>query len=221
MSNLRFLQQMKCKYCFGVVVIVLLLLCVLGDSNQTIPTYVIKRDFLTLLKAHGFSIYGGNETNRLYRLNSKYAFSQTIEMLDQRSNQTIAKLHSVFFTVLYRANITVFDSQTNRWIEGRIQQLFRIFFDSYTIEWNEQKIIMETTWTPYTVRFRSQTETGPIIASVHQRLISSFWQPTYDLEIFSDQLPVPVYILALVARDYQKSKSSSSSSGKSRKLKIH
>ena len=213
---------MKCKHFALLFIVFILLLCILTNSNETVPTYVIKRDIFTLFKAHGFSIYDGTETNLRYRVNSKYALSQTIEMLDQQSNQTIAKLNSVFFTLLYRANISILNPQMNQWIEGKIERLFTIFFDTYVIQWNGHKIIMETTWNPYVVRFSNQTKTGPIIAIVHQRLISSLWLKTYDLKIFSDQLPTPVYIFALVACDYQKSKSksSSSSSSKPRKFKI-
>lgn len=221
LTNFRFLQRMKCKYFCGVFAIIFLLTLSIGSSGEITPTYVIKRDFFTFFKAHGFSIYDGTEKNLLYRIESKFAFSQTIEMIDQKSNETIGKLNSVFLTFLYKANISIIDPKTNQWVDGNIRRLFTFVFDTYVIEWNGQKLLMEKTWNPMELQFRHQTETGPVVAKIHQRWFTAF-SKTYDLEIFSNDLPAPVYILALAAHDYESAKkSSSSSSSSSRKVKIH
>ena len=191
-----------------------------SDSNNLPSTYVIRRDLFNILKASQFSIYDSSQNDELYRLQSQYAFTQTIELVAQPSKKVVGKLRSQFLTLLYEGNITVLDPSTNQWINGKIKRQLTFFFETYIIEWNGRRISMTTGFNPFHTEFHDETN-GALLARVQKRLISLVWTNIYDLEIFSDDVPKAIYILALAAHDHTRSQSQSSSanSKSSRKLK--
>lgn len=200
-----------------------LILTVLGvtttsDPNNLPSTYVIRRDLFNVFKAHQFSIYDSSQNDELYRLQSQYAFTQTIELVAQSSKEVIGKLRSKFLALLYEGNMTILDPRTNQWINGRIKRQLTFIFETYSIEWNSRRISMTTGFNPFHTEFHDETS-GILVARVQKRLISLVWANIYDLEIFSDDVPKAIYILALAAHDHTRSQSSSGSSKSSRKLK--
>ncbi|CAF1429514.1 unnamed protein product [Adineta steineri] len=88
-----------------------------------------------------------------------------------------------WLALLYEANISIFDSSSNQWMNGRIRRHFKFFGDQYTIEWNEE------------TQFR-------------RRWISLLRMSKYDLEIFSKQIPDAIYILALATKDHNTAQAS-------------
>ncbi|CAF1412224.1 unnamed protein product [Adineta ricciae] len=85
-----------------------------------------------------------------------------------------------------------------------------IFGDEYIIEWNGENIVMETNLFSLTTKFHYQNQ-ETILAEFRRCRIPFNWTNRYDLEIFSKQVPHPVYLLALAARDHDISQSSTSS----------
>ncbi|CAF4024394.1 unnamed protein product [Rotaria sp. Silwood1] len=182
----------------------LLLLSFIGIvvySQNVIKFYVIKKDFFNIIKASQFSIYDPREQQLYYRIQSKLALQQVLELIEYPSNQVIAKLNSRWDILLYKATISIFDSQSNQWIDGQIRQHFKLFGDKYTIEWNGESIVMETKFASFTTKFRDQNQDN-ILAKFRMRWFSVLGSNKYDLEIFSRQVPDSIYIFALAAKDY-------------------
>ncbi|CAF0735948.1 unnamed protein product [Adineta steineri] len=183
---------------------------IFARSQNVTGNYVITKDFFTILKAGQFSVYNSNEQQLQHRIQSQIALWQIIELVSYPSNQVIAKLHMQWLALLYNANISIFDSSSNQWINGRIRRHFQFFGDQYTIEWNGQSIVMETKIFSLTTKYHYQNQ-ETILAQFHRRWISLIWTNKYDLEIFSKEIPDAIYILALAAKDHNTSQSSKSS----------
>ncbi|CAF4066775.1 unnamed protein product, partial [Adineta steineri] len=107
---------------------------IFARSQNVTGNYVITKDFFTILKAGQFSVYNSNEQQLQHRIQSQIALWQIIELVSYPSNQVIAKLHMQWLALLYNANISIFDSSSNQWINGRIRRHFQFFGDQYTIE---------------------------------------------------------------------------------------
>ncbi|CAF4109741.1 unnamed protein product [Rotaria sp. Silwood2] len=162
------------------------------------------------MKAGQFSIYDPGEQQLHYRIQSQIALWQILELVAYPSNQVIAKLNSRWHTLLYEATISIFDSQSNQWIDGQIRKHLTFFGDKYTIEWNGKSMVMETKFLSFTTKFRDENQ-GNMLAEFRMRWTSLFWFKKYDLEIFSKEVPETIYIMALAAKDHNDSQAKKSS----------
>ncbi|CAF2155679.1 unnamed protein product [Rotaria magnacalcarata] len=170
-------------------------------SENVAATYTVNKDFFNVMKAPQFSIYDASEQQLHYRIQSKFSLWHIIEIISYPSNELIAKLRSQWFIWLYAANISIFDSPSNQWINGSIHKNLAFFGDKYTIVWNGKVIVMETKFASLITKFHDQQQ-GNLSAKFHKRWISFVWSDKYDLEIFSKEIPDTLYMLALAAKDY-------------------
>lgn len=214
-TNLHFWKMITRPFLYFLLLLVVIV-CY-AHSQAPTSTYVIEKDFFNVMKPGQFSIYGSSEQQLQYRIQSQFAFGHSLELFAYPSNELIAKLKSPWLHLLYKANISVFDTKLNQWIDGQIRKHFTFFDDKYTIEWNGKTIIMETKFASLTTEFRYQNQEIKL-ASFSKRLISFVWSNKYDLELFSNELPEAIYIMALAAKDHTDSQAAKNSgSSRSRK----
>lgn len=202
-------RQIFIRMSLGTVLLLVVFVIFTPSTNVT-GNYVITKDLFTVLKAGQFSVYNADEQQLQYRIQSQYSLWQIIRLVSYPSNEIIAKLEMRWVALLYEANISVFDSSSNQWTNGRIRRKFQFFGDQYTIEWNGENIVMETNLFSLTTKFHYQNQ-EIILAEFRRRWISLIWKNKYDLEIFSKQIPHAIYLLALAAKDHNTSQSSRSS----------
>jgi hypothetical protein len=173
------------------------------NSQNAIQQYVIRKDFFTGVKAGEFTVYDTSEKNTYYRIESEYSGWQKIKLIAYPSKQEVGRLQSKISLFKYKAEISILDPQTNQWINGLIQQHIHILGSTYDIDWNGNRITMETDTASITWRFLDINK--QLLAKFRIRPSSVVWTNKYDMEIFSNKYPEQIYLLGLAARDYYKS----------------
>jgi hypothetical protein len=79
--------------------IIFLVICLFFTKTQSqwgVRQYVIEKDFLSGFKAGEFSVYDQSERNLLYRLESRYAITQTSELYAYPGKQMVASLRNIW-----------------------------------------------------------------------------------------------------------------------------
>jgi hypothetical protein len=149
-------------------------------------------------KAGEFSVYDTSEKHVQYRIESSYGLMQNLKVIAQSSKQEIGRLQAKLNLLLYKAEISILDSQTNQWISGLIEQNFQILGSSFGITWNGHRISMENEVVSLTSRFYDEDRT--LLAQIRVRPASIFVRK-YDMKVFSNKYPEQIYLLTMAARD--------------------
>jgi hypothetical protein len=102
--------------------------------------------------------------------------------------------------LLYKAEISILDPQTNQWRNGLIEQNFKFLGSSININWNGHQIKIENEVGSLTSKFYD--EDRQLLAQTRIRLTSIFITNKYDMKIFSNKYPEQIYLLGLAARDH-------------------
>jgi uncharacterized protein YxjI len=188
---------MSINICFSVLLIVSGIFTYV-NSQDAIRQYVIRKDFFNGIKAAEFSIYDKNE-NIQYRIESSYSVMQSVKLIAYPSKQEVGRLKAQINFLTYKAEISILDSQTNQWINGLVEQDFQFIGTSCNINWNGNRITMENDIASFTSKFRNTN--GQLLAQFRLRPASIFVTNKYDMQIFSNQYPDQLYLLALAARE--------------------
>ena len=81
------------------IICVLIYLCLARIQSQfPVRQYVVTKDFFTGLKAGEFSVYDQSGKNLLYRLESRYALTQTAELYAYPGKQLVASIRSIWLS---------------------------------------------------------------------------------------------------------------------------
>ena len=203
-----------------IFLLLLLLTVTTVNSQNNVQKYVVQKDLINFFRPGQFSIFDGNEKELLFRVKSYISFWHRIEIFDATTKQLIGRLLSDWTWFLYQAKFSILDPTSNKWIDGQIQKKLSFYVDQYLIEWNDRKIMMETKIASFTSEFRDENQ--QILARYRMRWSSLIWSNKYDLEIYSNEFPESLYILALAAKDHTDSKSTGQRHSKSKsKIKLH
>jgi hypothetical protein len=79
----------------SVILIPICLFFTRTQSQWVLRQYRIEKDFFSGLKAGEFSVYDQSGKNLLYRLESRYAVTQTSELYAYPSKQMVASIRNV------------------------------------------------------------------------------------------------------------------------------
>jgi len=90
----------------------------------------------------------------------------------------------------------------NQWIPGRISQTFPAYRFRYNIQYANRRLIMEYKAFSLTTEIRDEQQLNYVLARIRQRLSSMLWSNKYDLEVYTNELPDIIYVLALAVYDY-------------------
>ena len=96
----------------------------------------------------------------------------------------------------------IYDLLYNQWITGRISQVYPSYRFRYTIQYANRRLVLEQRGLTYTIEIRDELQPNYVLARVHTRLSSLILSNRYDLQVYTNELPDTVYILALAAYDY-------------------
>ncbi|CAF1008225.1 unnamed protein product [Didymodactylos carnosus] len=184
---------------------------VLVHSQFIVRNYVIKQDLINTLIYNEFSVYDSTERNLLYRINTQFSFNHqaTIKLILPRDDFIIiGKTDAQFgLSSFYGATFQLLNTLNNRWEQGRIKQL-QFQWGRYVIEYQGRQILMETDdRSPYQ-QVWIDLITRQVYAQYQRRvtLESLMWQATFDLKIYTNELPDTFYLigLAIVQRSAKK-----------------
>ena len=181
------------------ICVFMLLVFAYVDSQNPIREYVIRKDYFTGIKAGEFSIYDKSEKHVQYRIESNYGVMQNVKVISQASKQEIGRLQAKISLLLYKAEISILDPQTNQWISGLMEQNLQFFGSSFDINWNAHRISMESEAVSLTSRFYD--EDRQLLAQFRLRPVT-FLTRKYDMKVFSNKYPEQIYLLAMAARDH-------------------
>ncbi len=193
-----FINKMLIYACFSVFVLASVIFTYVNPQD-ILRQYVIRRDFFTGFKAGEFSVYDTSEKHVYYRIESKYDILQNLKVIAYPSKQEVGRLKAKLKLLLYKAEISILDPQTNQWVNGLIEQDFQLLKNSFNINWNGNRITMENDRASFTVKFRDTN--GQLLAQFRIRLASIFVTNKYDMKIFSNKYPEQIYLLGLAALD--------------------
>jgi hypothetical protein len=104
--------------------------------------------------------------------------------------------------IVYDAEIQVYDTVLNQWIPGRISQAFPTYRFRYYIQYGNRRLIMEHIAFSLTTEIRDERQPNFILARMSKRLVSIIWSNKYDLQVYTNELPDTIYLLAIAAYDY-------------------
>jgi hypothetical protein len=175
------------------------------NSQNALHEYVVRKDFFSNLKSGEFSVYDKSEKNLQFRIESEYSVMHNIKVIDQATKQEIGRLSSQVNLLQYTAEFSTLDTNTNKWINGVIRKNIQIVGTSYNIDWNNQRITMETEPISLTTKFFDSDK--QLLAQYRTR-VTSLITKKYDLQVFSNAYPEQIYFLALAARNHASKKRS-------------
>ncbi len=104
--------------------------------------------------------------------------------------------------IVYDAEIQVYDNVFNQWIPGKISQAFPTYRFRYHIQYGNRRLIMEHKAFLLTTEIRDEQQPNFILARMRKRLVSYIWSNKYDLQVYTNELPDTIYLLAIAAYDY-------------------
>lgn len=90
----------------------------------------------------------------------------------------------------------------NQWIFGKITQAFPAYRFRYYIQYGNRRLIAEHKVLSLTTEIRDEQQPNYILARIRKRLSSFLWSNKYDLEVYTNELPDLIYLLTIVATDY-------------------
>ena len=93
----------------------------------------------------------------------------------------------------------------NQWIPGKISQAFPGYHFRYIIQYANRRIIMERKAISLTTEFRDEQQPNYLLARMRLRPVSLIWTNKYDLQVYTNDLPDVIFMLALIAYDYDNS----------------
>jgi hypothetical protein len=180
----------------------LLTIIILSNVNpqNALRQYVIRRDFFTGLKAPEYTVYDRSEKRVYYRIESMYGLLHNIKVIAYPSKQEVARVEGKLHLLLYKAEFSILDPQSNRRVSGLIEQNFKLASNLFTIQWNGKLITMEKKFVLLNYVFYD-SDKGELLAEIRLRPASVFWTKKFDMTIYSYKYPEPIYFLGLAASD--------------------
>ncbi|CAF2819499.1 unnamed protein product [Rotaria sp. Silwood2] len=182
--------------------IFLLLFITIIACSTSKREYVVKKDFLTGVKAGEFSIYDQTGKNLQYRVESRYNALHSVELVAYPSKQVIARLKNQITLLLYKGTLEILDAKSNKWITGTINQKLKILNHKSVIDWNGRRLVMKHSIPSFTTRFFDEAQRNRLVAEYRIHVVSSMVTNKYTMKIFTDEIPDALFLLCLTVRDH-------------------
>jgi hypothetical protein len=98
--------------------------------------------------------------------------------------------------------MNILDDHTNKWMSGQIYQHYRPQGFRFTIQYGGRYYTMENKFLSLITEIRDDKRPNYVLTHFYQTNINPIYGTSkYNLKIYTDDLPDPVYILALYALD--------------------
>ena len=174
-------------------------------SFATNRTYLVKKDFLSGFKGGEFTIYDSAGKSRQYRMESKFGLAHDVRIFSLPSKKVLARLKAKVTAVMYKATVSILDSDTNQWVNGTMEQNYKLVGNKFTIIWDGNRILMKGTAASLNTGFIEEP-LGTVLAKFRKRASSLIWRNKYDLQVLSNKYPDTLYFIGVAARDHSNSK---------------
>jgi hypothetical protein len=182
--------------CVSILVLVTMVFASI-NPQKTVRSYIIQKDFFDGGKAAEYSIYDPTKQELQYRMESRYAFFQGVDVIAYPSKEIVARLKKNFKLFLYKATISILDPRSKKWINGTIHQRS---WRPYDIKWNGQFVQMMSYLESWDLITEFYNANGTNLLAKFDKKFLSLGKAS--LEIFSDELPHAIYFLGMAAKEY-------------------
>ena len=170
------------------------------NSSNALQEYVVRKDVLAGFKGREYSVYDSTAQHEFYRLESNYGLFQNIEITANPAKQVVARLKAKLSFLRYKAEISILDAKSDRWIDGEIQQKYGFTVVTFNIDWNGERVTLKSE--PWSLTRKFTDSDGKVLAQFRVRLSSVLWAKKFDLKIFSKEFPEQLYFLGLAVYDH-------------------
>lgn len=178
-----------------------LLLILFISHIQT--TYIFSKDFFIGYKAAEFSIFASNKPFVQYRIESDYALGQKIRLVKQSTKEVIGRLKGEWSTAPHSLRFSILNTSSEQWNNGTIKRIPDRKPTRYIIKWDNSIFWMKSQING-TMAFENEDEN--VTLATFKRIRGSFTESKrYQLWIFSNVVPEPIFFLALAVEDAYRS----------------
>lgn len=182
---------------FYITVLLLTAPILLNVNAQTpIKEYVIRKDFFRFAKSSEFTVSDAKEKHVYYRMESNFNILLDVKLIAYPSKKEVGRLKSQINFIARKGKFSVLDSKSNKWVDGSILQSFKLWSETFIIEWNGHRITMEKKTASFTYIF-FDSDGKEILAQIRLRPASILWTHKYDMKIFSNKYSEQIYLVAL------------------------
>lgn len=106
------------------------------------------------------------------------------------------------FILAYQGYFNVLDDQLNKWINGEIIENSSSDGFKFTIKYGNKLYIMENKFNSLITQIRDAKKPNYILTNFYRNNLNPFINsPMYNIRIYTNDLPDPIYILALYVLD--------------------
>ncbi|CAF3025515.1 unnamed protein product [Rotaria socialis] len=177
------------------------------ESRRNLQNYIVSHEYLSEVKQDQFSVYDQSEKNLLCRIESSssdYLFNRLNNLIAYPSYQSIASMESLWTPspLMYQAYMNILDDQLNQWVIGKIYQRYHSGALQFRIDYRGKFYIMENKFGSLITEIRDEKKPDYILTHFY-RASSNVMYPSskYKIQVYKNDLPHPIYILALYALD--------------------
>ncbi|CAF3537057.1 unnamed protein product [Rotaria sp. Silwood1] len=192
----------------NIILFIYLLLVGSIDSRRTLRNYIVYNQYLSQFRQNQFSVYDQSEKNLLCRIesSSEYSFNRLNNLILYPFNQTIASINNLWSPYMYQAHINILDVKLNKWMSGQIYQSYSSQGFQFRIEYRRKYYIMENKVDSLITEIRDEKRSNYILTRFYQIsndiiFSSSSSSSKYKIQVYTNDLPHPLYMLALYAFD--------------------
>jgi len=189
---------------FYCVVLLVTVVCRISAQTSPLRVYTLRKDFFNGLKAAEFSVFDVSKKTLYYRIESKHTIMPKFDLIAHPSKKIVGKLESKIGAI----NLSLLDEKTGQWITGSMKGHLKLLKHyEYTIQLNGRRILVEKELLSAHTTFRDESQGGTLLARFQREFFSPITATTYGLQVYSNDIPDGLYLLALAWTDIGRSES--------------
>ena len=176
--------------------------CCIDAQNGPLRVFTLRKDYFNGIKVAEFSVFDVSKNTLYYRIESTFSIMPKFELISYPSKQVVGKLDSKVGAI----NLRLLDSKTGQWITGSMKPHLKLSKHyHYTIQIGQRRILMEKDWLSPHMIFRDESQPGTFLARFQREFYSPITATTYGVQVYSDDIPDGLYLLALAWADIGRS----------------
>lgn len=149
-----------------------------------------------------FSILNSNGKEYLYRLKTSYDYHEQLLIITYPSQNLIGYLEGDWKNETLNVIFYIYDSINDQWLNGTIEKIQNLFMEKYLIKWNNESFLMKKKLLSINYSFYDNNQNTLALYTKRFRWFN--WSLVkYDLKIFIDLLPDPIYLFILAILDHR------------------
>ncbi|CAF0835979.1 unnamed protein product [Adineta ricciae] len=186
-----------------ILVLVLLSISVSIECRRNLRDYIVSHEYSSGLTREEFSVYDPVANSLLCRLEtSGYSYNRYTNLVMYPSYQTIGLIRDVWSPFSYQGYFNVLDDELNQWMNGYIFQRYRPQGFRLSIEYGGHVYIMENRLGSLITDIRDEQNPNYLLTRFQQTYIDPLTgSMKYAVKVFTNDLPDPIYMMALYAYD--------------------